>query len=94
MIECGKDKNESSMNVTENEENHSMIWGMFMSVTLEPAVFMGKNYLNNRHSITNIRKFSFLNTCSTYLRDWCLNKMRSLDWKQLVGKIIHGNTCH
>ena len=25
---------------------------MFMSVTLESAVFMGKNYLDNRHSIT------------------------------------------
>ena len=26
-------------------------------------------------------------------KNWCLNKMRSLDWKQLVGKMIHGNTC-
>ena len=32
---------------------HSMIWRMFMSVTLESAVFMAKNYLDNRHSITN-----------------------------------------
>ena len=24
------------------EEKHSMIWGMFMSVTLESAVFMGR----------------------------------------------------
>ena len=43
------------MNVTENEEKHSMIWGMFMSVTLESAVFMGKNYLDNCHSITNTK---------------------------------------
>ena len=43
----------SSMNVTENDEKHSMIWGMFMSVTLESAVFMGKDYLDNCHSITN-----------------------------------------
>ena len=28
---------------------------MFMSVTLESAVFMGKNYLDNRHSITNTK---------------------------------------
>ena len=41
------------MNVTENDEKHSMILGMFMSVTLESAVFMGKNYLDNCHSITN-----------------------------------------
>ena len=34
------------------------------------------------------------NKCSTYLRNWCLSKMRSQDWKQLVGRIIHGNICH
>ena len=44
----------SSMNVTENEEKHSMICRMFMSVTLESAV-MGKNYLNNCHSSTNTK---------------------------------------
>ena len=40
-------------NVTENGEKHSMIWGMFMAVTMESAVFMGKNYWNNCHSIVN-----------------------------------------
>ena len=50
-----KRQKRSSMNVTENSEKHSMIWGMFMSVTLESAVFMGKNYLDNRHSITNTK---------------------------------------
>ena len=28
---------------------------MFMSVTFESAVFMGKNYLDNCHSITNTK---------------------------------------
>ena len=50
-----KRQKRSSMNVTENEEKHSMIWGMFMSVTLESAVFMEKNYLDNCHSITNTK---------------------------------------
>ena len=50
-----KRQKRSSMNVTENEEKHSMIWRMFMSVTLESAVFMGKNYLDNCHSITNTK---------------------------------------
>ena len=45
----------SSMNVTENDEKHSMIWEMFMSVTLESAVFMGKSYLDNHHSIKNTK---------------------------------------
>ena len=40
-------------NVTEDGEKHSMNWGMFMTVTMESAVFMGKNYLNNCQSIVN-----------------------------------------
>ena len=35
------------MNVTENDEKHSVICGMFMSSTLESSVFMGKNYSDN-----------------------------------------------
>ena len=41
--------------VTEDGEKHSMIWSMFMAVTMESAVFMGKNYLNNCHSIANTK---------------------------------------
>ena len=40
-------------NVTEEGEKHSMIWGMFMTVTMDSAVFMGKNYLNNCQSIVS-----------------------------------------
>ena len=43
----------SSMNVTENDQKHSVIWRMFMAVTMESAVFMGKNYQKNCHSIVN-----------------------------------------
>ena len=32
---------------------HLITWGMFMAVTMESAVFMGKNYLNNCQSIVN-----------------------------------------
>ena len=34
-------------------DKRSMIWGMFMSSTLEASVFMGKNYSENLHSIKN-----------------------------------------
>ena len=51
MIRCEKDRKIS--NVTGNGEKHSMIWRMFMSVTVESAVLMGKNYLNNCFSIAN-----------------------------------------
>ena len=40
-------------NVTEDGEKHSMTWRMFMTVTMESAVFLGKNYLNNCQSIAN-----------------------------------------
>ena len=39
--------------VTEDGEKHSMIWGMFMAVTMESAVFMGKSNLNKCQSIAN-----------------------------------------
>ena len=58
-----------------------MIWGMFMTVTMESAVFMGNNNLDNCQSIVNTT-----NKCSTYLRNWCQNKRRSQDWKRLLGK--------
>ena len=51
--EMRKRQKRSSMNVTEDAEKHSMIWRMFMTVTMESAVFMGKNYLNNCQSIAN-----------------------------------------
>ena len=91
MIKCEKDKRIS--NVTGDGEEHSMIWGMFMAVTIESAIFMGKNFQNNVIPL-QISQISHSNKCLTYLRNWCLNKMRSLDWKQLVGRIILGNTCH
>ena len=50
-----KRQKRSSMNVTESGEKHSVIWGMFMSVTLESALFMGKNYSDNQHSIKNTK---------------------------------------
>ena len=40
-------------NVTGDGQKHSMMWGMFMAVTMESAVFMGKNNLNNCQSIVN-----------------------------------------
>ena len=39
----------------ENDEKHSMIWRMFISVTWESAAFMEKNYLDKCHSITSMK---------------------------------------
>ena len=53
-----KRQKRSSMNVTEDSEKHTVIWGMFMSSTLESSVLMGKNYSDNWHSIKNIKDLS------------------------------------
>ena len=87
-----KRQKRSSMNVTEDSEKTFCDMGIFMSSTLESSVFMGKNYSGNWHSI-KIQKISQRNKCSTNLRNWCPNKMRSQDKKQLVGKILHGSIC-
>ena len=42
-------------NVAGEGEEHSMIWGMFMAVTMESAVFMGKNFQDNQISILNAK---------------------------------------
>ena len=38
-----KRQKRSSMKVSETDEKHSVIWRIIMSVTLESALFMGKN---------------------------------------------------
>ena len=73
------------------EKNILFIWGMFVAFTMESVVFMGKKYLNNCQSIAKATDLTL--KCSTYLQDWSLtDKMRSQDWKQLVGRIIHEKT--
>ena len=40
---------------TEDSKEHSVIWRMLMSSTLESSVFMGKNYSDNWQSIKNTK---------------------------------------
>ena len=40
-------------NVAGEGEEHSIIWGMFMAVTMNSATFMGKNFQDNQNSIVN-----------------------------------------
>ena len=44
---------QSSKDAMHDSNEHSLIWGMFMSSTLEASVFTGKNYSENLHSIKN-----------------------------------------
>ena len=81
-------KRQRFSNVTEDGEKHIMTWRMFMSVTLESAVFMGKNYLNNCQSIANTKDLTL-----KQMFDISTRLVSERDWKQLVGKIINGNNC-
>ena len=92
MIRCEKDRKDFQM--YQKMENHSMIWWMFMAVTMESAVFMGKNYLNNCQSIVNTTDLTLKQMFDISTRLVSEQDERSQDWKQLVGRIIHGNTCH
>ena len=48
-----KRQKQSSRDATEDSEEHSVIWRLFMSSTLQAFVFMGKNYSDKWHSIKN-----------------------------------------
>ena len=52
MIKCEKRQKRIS-NLAREGEEHSIIWRMFMAVTMESAVFMGKNFQDNQNSIVN-----------------------------------------
>ena len=51
-----KRQKQSSIDATEHSEEHSVIWRMFMSSTLQASVFMEKNYSDNWHSIKKYRR--------------------------------------
>ena len=40
-------------NVADSGEEHSISWGMFMPATMNAAIFMGKNFMDNENSIKN-----------------------------------------
>ena len=40
-------------NVAGEGEEHSIIWGMFMALTMDSATFMGQNFQDNQNSIVN-----------------------------------------
>ena len=78
--------------VTGNGEEHSLIWGMFMAVTMESAIFMGKNLQNNRNSVANTTDLT-LKQMFDISAKFATEKERSQGWRRLVGRIIHGNIC-
>ena len=64
-----------------------------MTVTMESAVFMGKNYQNNCHFIVDSTDLT-LNQMFDISAKLVFEQVRSQHWKQLVGRIIHGSIFH
>ena len=50
-----KRQNYSSKDATKDSDKDSVIWGMFMSSTLQASVFMRKKWLDNLHNIKNTK---------------------------------------
>ena len=53
MIKCERGRTNPQKMQQIDSDKHSVIWGMFMSSTLQASVFMGKNCSHNLHSIKN-----------------------------------------
>ena len=48
---------------------------------------------NHLYSWERITQTIGINKCSIYLRNWCPNKMRSMERKQLFWTTLHGSIC-
>ena len=89
-----KRQKQSSIDATGDSEEHSVIWGMFMSSTLQASVFIGKNY-SDIGIPSKIEMISQWDRCLTYLRNWCPNnQVRSMEWKTINWEnTLHGSIC-
>ena len=80
-------------NVAGDGEEHSLIWRMFMAVTMESATFMGKNFQDNHNSIMNTTDLTLMK-----MFDISAKVVAEQDeiskWIQFIGKNTHGHICH
>ena len=80
-------------NVAGEGEEHSIIWRMFMAVTMNAATFMGNNFQNNQNSIVNtsdltLKKMFDISAKLVSEQDEIF-KVDTIPWKN-----THGNICH
>ena len=89
-----KRQKQSSVDATEDSEEHSVIWGMFMSSTLQASVFMVKNYSDNWHSIKNSKDLTM-----KQMFDFSAKLVSEQDeiygvkTIELIGNTLHGSIC-
>ena len=64
-----------------------------MTVTMESAVFMGKNYMNNCQSIASTTDLT-LKQMFDISAKLVTEQDEISGLETIVGRIIHGSTCH
>ena len=70
-----------------------MIWWMFMAVTMESAIFMGKIFQNNRNSVVNTADLTLKQMFDISAK--LVSEQEEISGLETIGwKIIHGNICH
>ena len=86
-----KRQKQSSMDATEDSED--ILWYGECSCLQHCKHLYSSGRITQTIGIpSRIQKISQWNRCSTYLQNWCLNnQMRSMEWKQLTGKTLHGS---
>ena len=88
-----KRQKQSSMDATEDSEEHSVIWRMFMSPTLQASVFMEKNYSDNRHSIKNSKDLTMKQMFDISEKLVSEQSDEIYGVKTITGKTLHGSIC-
>ena len=74
-------------NVAGEGEEHSIIWGMFMDVTMNAATFMGKNFMDTQNSIMNTSDVTLKKMFDTSAK--LVSEQDTIPWEN-----THGNICH
>ena len=88
-----KRQKQSSKGATKDSDEHSVMWGILCLQNCK-CLHSWWKITDTIFILSKIPKISQWNRCSTYLRNWCPNnKMRSMEWRQLTGKTLHGSIC-
>ena len=79
--------------MSNGEEEHSIVWGMFMAATMNAATFMGKNFLGDQNSIKNSTDLTLKKMFD--ISEELVGEQEEINkWTKFFGQIIHGNNCH
>ena len=88
-----KRQKQSSIDATEDSEQHSVIWWMFMSSTLQASVFMVKNWADNWHSIRNTEDLTMKQMFDIFEKLLSEQPDEIYGVKTINWETLHGSIC-